>query len=546
PRRGSAFVYAVASGSRARADGALRLMSVASPATVAPRRLTINELTTVASVYSLSQFLHGVRIAGPSPGLANAAATVPELVDPASGTVGSEIANPPNGTDTDSLASFRTLADVLAGCSAGTRLSCRRLLRAATPPRGPRPRNTLDAIHAIALNPANHARLIFHLRKGQVYRPTLTRAPTSWVLSLKHTDGGYDGPGRMAFDSHGNIWVTNNFEPPGTDSGTYAIALDPTGHPRAFNPVRGGGVDGVWWGIAIDEHDRVWLSNFTGDDPNEFYSSNFMGGTTSSLFAPGGTPLSPSSGFALGNLHAPQGIAVDVHGNVWIANHGNATVTEYVGGNPNSARVFSGGGLNNPFTIVTDAQGNVWVDNGAIDAADPGTLTEITSSGQVIGPFSGGGMRSPQGMAIDQAGNLWVSSLVSSDVTEFGPDGRIEGTFRVPSVRGGWGIAIDGQGNVWVASFVGKTVTELCGQVVSHCPPGAKTGDPISPRLNGFGNGGLQHLTGLQIDESGNVWVANNWASIVPIVGGDGLVEFIGAAPPVKTPLIGQPTSPSR
>ena len=77
------------------------------------------------------------------------------------------------------------------------------------------------------------------------------------MLTLKHTDGGYDGPGRMAFDSQGNIWVTNNFEPPGTDSGTYAITLDPSGHPREANPVTGGGIDGVWWGIAIDRQDHA-------------------------------------------------------------------------------------------------------------------------------------------------------------------------------------------------------------------------------------------------------------------------------------------------
>jgi hypothetical protein len=50
---------------------------------------------------------------------------------------------------------------------------------------------------------------------------------------------------------------------------------------------------------------------------------------------------------------------------------------------------------------------------------------------------------------------------------------------------------------------------------------------------------GLQHVTAVQVDQSGNVWVANNWETINPIVGGDGLVEFIGAAAPVATPLIG-------
>jgi len=48
------------------------------------------------------------------------------------------------------------------------------------------------------------------------------------------------------------------------------------------------------------------------------------------------------------------------------------------------------------------------------------------------------------------------------------------------------------------------------------------------------------------IDSSGNVWVPNNWENI-PIPanpGGDGLVVFVGLAPPVKTPLNGPPQQP--
>jgi hypothetical protein len=78
-----------------------------------------------------------------------------------------------------------------------------------------------------------------------------------------------------------------------------------------------------------------------------------------------------------------------------------------------------------------------------------------------------------------------------------------------------------------VASFLGEKVTQPCGRTASNCPPGAKTGDPISPSLSGFTNGGLQHITAVQVDQSGNVWAA------------------IGAAPPVKTPMIGPPQQPN-
>jgi hypothetical protein len=550
PRR-DAVIYAVAAGGRTPAHRALRLMAVTDPANASPRRLTVNELTTVAAAYSLSRFLRGVRLTGPSPGLPNAAATVPSLVRPASGTVGKAVANPPNGTYTDTLATFRTLAGILGGCTRGTPRNCRALFRAATPPRGPRPTDTLGAIHDIALNPVNNVGRIFRLRKARADRPTLDRAPSSWVLSLKHTDAAYDGPGRMAFDSDGNIWVTNNFQPPGTDAGLYTIALDPAGHPRAGGPiddgaVSGGGIQGNWWGIAIDRLDRVWLSNFTGDDPNEWNSPDFKGGNAASLFTQNGRALSPDTGITAGNLQAPQGIAVDQNDNVWIANHGGNTVTRYPKGDPLKARVIPGGGLYKPFTIAIDASGNAWVNNGALDTSTPGSLTTISPDEQATGPFEVSGMRSPQGMAIDSAGNLWIASLADSNVTWLGPDGKVKGQFRVPSIEGAWGVAIDGDDNVWVASFVGQKVTQLCGRIVTNCPPGAKTGDPLSPSLHGFTNGGLQHITAVQVDQSGNVWAANNWAQIDPTVGGDGLVQFIGTVPPVKTPMVGPPQQPNR
>lgn len=105
-------------------------------------------------------------------------------------------------------------------------------------------------------------------------------------------------------------------------------------------------------------------------------------------------------------------------------------------------------------------------------------------------------------------------------------------------------MAVDGSGRVFVVSFLAETLTELCGARTRACPPGATTGSVLSPSRRGFTNGGLEHLTAVQIDPSGDVWVANNWSKLSPITGGNGLVEFVGLATPVKTPLIGPPHLP--
>jgi hypothetical protein len=136
---------------------------------------------------------------------------------------------------------------------------------------------------------------------------------------------------------------------------------------------------------------------------------------------------------------------------------------------------------------------------------------------------------------------------------------RADGTVLPPfdggkSIIGPWGIAIDGNDNVWVANAMGRSVTQLCGARPENCPPGKKTGDPISPSSGYIG--GLQIITDVAIDPAGNLWVANNWdrpgegfkkvpePALSTRFGGNGTVVFFGLAKPVRTPLIGPPQAP--
>jgi streptogramin lyase len=538
---GDSILYAIANGGqvgRRSVGRSLRLMDVAGTAQSPLDSVAINEQTTVASAYALAQFLSGKNVAGSSPGLPNAVATVGNLVEPRSGKISLVIAGAPNGNATEALPTFNTLANVLESCTRGTGSDCRKLFAAAKPPGQAKPRNTLDAILDIAHFPRRNTRALFDLqRTGRgANEPALEAKPTAWTLALVYTAGGFDAPGRMAFDAAGRVWSNNNFEPPGTTVGLGLTVLSPTGTPILHSPLNGGGLQGAGFGMAIDQLGRAWVGNFSGN--------------SISLFDSQGMPVSPSSGFVDGSISKPQGVAVDQQGNIWIPNfagsNGNPSVTIYRHGNPLANQVVTGGGINNPFAIAIDASGNAWVTDNST-SPKPGAVTRITPGGTPTA-ITGGGLRSPQGIAVDSQGNLWVANLFGKSVTEISNAGRIyrRSPIRPPSLKGPWGIAVDGNDNVWVAGFAGENVTELCGSA-GLCPKGVKTGQPISPRRSGFTSLGLQHLTAIQIDQSGNVWAANNWSSGSPIrrfVGGNGLVELIGLAAPVRTPLIGPPQRP--
>ena len=110
-----------------------------------PDNVVINEMTTVASVWTNAQFLDGTAIKGPALSLRIAAGNVPSFVDLHTGGWGTTIQDPLNSSQTPTMANFATLADVLSGCAVlATADACDRLFIAATPPKGPAPRDKIE------------------------------------------------------------------------------------------------------------------------------------------------------------------------------------------------------------------------------------------------------------------------------------------------------------------------------------------------------------------------------------------------------------------
>jgi sugar lactone lactonase YvrE len=299
-----------------------------------------------------------------------------------------------------------------------------------------------------------------------------------------------------------------------------------------------------------------------------------------SLFNTAGETLSPEGGWEVGGISWPQGTVVDKQENVWLANCGNDSVTRIDGetvpaspeGTPPTAVNFpgatiasgTGAAFERPFADALDARGDLYVTGNASN-----TVAELAPNGNTVGMYTGGGLHLPMGVVVDRRGYAWVSNSkwvvapcpgvrTAKEVSESEPKGGGDVTLIKPGgktpplkitgagLTNPWGITVDGDDNVWVANFGGQRLSELCGSEIQNCPPGKqKTGAAISPK-SGYGFDGLVRNTGVIVDPSGNVWLANNWKN-VPIQtnpGGYQIVAYLGLAAPVASPAIGPPTAP--
>src|SRR5262249_23032056 len=114
------ILYVVAKGGEAAVnkgagDTAATLLAVLG--NMPPPKVVINEMTTVASVWTHNQFIDGAAIKGHALGLKIAAGNVPNFVDLGTGGWGDAIQDPLNGSQTPTMANFATLADLLSGCA---------------------------------------------------------------------------------------------------------------------------------------------------------------------------------------------------------------------------------------------------------------------------------------------------------------------------------------------------------------------------------------------------------------------------------------------
>ena len=537
----SSQVYVTATGgnpglSAGTNNAALSLMAaVGSCGALTPSTfININELTTVAAVWALNQFMgvaygtanaETVGVTGTAQsvtGMMNAFATAQSLVNTTTGTAASVTG------ETIEAAKINTIGNILASCvnSDGTS-PCTQLFTTVSPYANAVAADTIQAALYMAQNPTNNLATLFALQTANTpFQPALTAAPFDWTLGILYTGQGLNVPYLMAADAGGNLWI-------GNAAGSTAnglVELGPTGLAAAGSPfLTGSGtpISGPQT-VAVDTLGHVWNAEH-GSNANDLVEY-FPATNTYS-------PLNAASGCL------PETMAIDGSDNVFFACSGITNLFEFA--NQGTVAVPSYGGSatqlgavgSSPYGLAVDPAGNIWVGNQASN-----TVTELPA-GNLSSPATYSVSTGPYGVAVDHSGNVW-SGGGGSEVTEL----ALSSGSYTPQSFGGAGLnsprylAVDGAGNIWVANGGATTLSGTTYVSVSEL---SNTGAPISPDATSSQPGGFAKATavsspsprGIAVDPSGNVWATGCSSTSGCTSTNSFVMELVGAASPVVTPL---------
>lgn len=213
----------------------------------------------------------------------------------------------------------------------------------------------------------------------------------------------------------------------------------------------------------------------------------------------------------LTNTNQARGVAVDANGTVYVANHGNNTVSECTAASNYATCTVPILGPSGPEGVAIDAAGNLWV-----AASGSGDILEYPAGQTSVALDIPSGLALLRGVAVDSNGNLWASDQASSHVVGYAPPLMATSPQFATLTTGittPIQLATDASGNLWVTSSGASTVLQFAPPIVTGNSPAITLAT------------GVSNAQGVAVDATSGVWIANN--------GGGGTV--MNCPPPTGT-----------
>jgi hypothetical protein len=515
-------------------NSAIALAAALGPcsALMASTFININELSTVAAVTALQQFITDDTHIGANttnaqngysavPSLTTAMLTVNNLYNLTSGVA---MTAPVNGNGTSPYRKLNTLGNILANCINTTSSSsdnCQNLFN-ATKTASTTPTDTFGAMLLIARNPGSSVATLYGQSSGITpYQPTLPAAPNDYSLAISYTAGNLTNPGPLSLDNAGDVWIANCASCVTGSTGSDAIVgFSPTGSVlsnnanftlNVHNPV----------GIALDAYNGIWVienASASGTPGNQVTRLDYSMGCVEDT----ATYKCNSSVFPVALSGAPGGLAL-LESNF----PADAYVTDSTNGK--LARIQSTGtvlstvattGLSNPTGIIADGLRNLY-----LVGSSSTNLLQYSTTSSAFTTFPGVETSGTTGLGADGADHIWSANPGGSVSTVLGYTGAMtSGSGYAAGLKQAGNVSIDGAGTAWIADCRVNCGGSGNDNVVHLSAAGASL----------LASDGLQDATlatpsATAIDSSGNLWISNTK--------GSSITELVGVAAPVVLEL---------
>jgi len=280
--------------------------------------------------------------------------------------------------------------------------------------------------------------------------------------------------------------------------------------------------------LAVDAAGNV----FVADTENHTIRKIAPDGTVTTLAGMAGVAGATDAVGSAARFYWPEGIALDLYGNVFVADTGNQTIRKITsaglvttfagraGSNGNLDGTGTAASFNYPSGVALDGAGNLYVtetynyDLRKITAA--GAVTTLAgqagAGGSADGVGSAARFSNPSGVATDASGNVFVADTYNDRICKVTPDGNVttlhlaDGT--VASFDRPQKLGVDSAGNVFVSESTSHRMLRLT-------PGGELTTIATLPAAPPLDQDMVPYANGVAVDALGNVFVADTGNSTI-------------------------------